>query len=127
MQWSRRFIGLKVFMSLAALGAEGYEKLVEHQAAMGDLLRDELQRAGFRVVNETPLPVVCFTHEKIEAGAPAPRTVVDRVNGSGRAWISEVLLSGERKALRACITSYRTGPEDVGILIGELERALAAV
>jgi aromatic-L-amino-acid decarboxylase len=52
---------------------------------------------------------------------------VDRVNGSGRAWISEVLLSGERKALRACITSYRTGPEDVGILIGELERALAAV
>jgi aromatic-L-amino-acid decarboxylase len=71
-QWSRRFIGLKVFMSLAALGAEGYEKLVEHQAAMGDLLRDELQRAGFRVVNETPLPVVCFTHEKIEAGAPAP-------------------------------------------------------
>ena len=37
-QWSRRHIGLKVFMALAELGLEGYARsLVEHQARMGGL------------------------------------------------------------------------------------------
>jgi len=124
LQWSRRFIGLKVFMALAALGAGGYEELVDQQTAMGSLLRKELQRAGWQIVNQTPLPLVCFTHERIVSSSPTCRAVVDEVNGRGRAWISEVLLSGGTKALRACITSYRTSPQDIGILIEELQRSL---
>lgn len=38
MQWSRRFIGLKVFLSLAVAGWEGYEQSIRHQTAMGDFL-----------------------------------------------------------------------------------------
>ncbi len=36
-QWSRRFIGLKLFMSLAERGEAGYAAMIEHQAEMGNL------------------------------------------------------------------------------------------
>jgi hypothetical protein len=34
--WSRRFMGLKVFMTLAELGSEGIAALIDRQAAMGN-------------------------------------------------------------------------------------------
>lgn len=126
LQWSRRCIGLKVFMALAELGAGGYEELVDHQAAMGEALRERLLGAGWRVVNRTPLPLVCFTHPRIEGGALSPRAVAKRVVAGGRAWVSTVHLATGQEALRACITSYRTTPEDLDILVEELERAVAA-
>jgi glutamate/tyrosine decarboxylase-like PLP-dependent enzyme len=123
-QWSRRFIGLKVFMTLAELGEAGLAAQIEHQAAMADLLRDELRTRGWRVVNDSPLAIVCFSHPEIEAGRTTTTAVVNDVVGRGRAWISEVRLSGNRLALRACITSYRTQPDDIGILSDELDAAV---
>ena len=64
MQWSRRFIGLKVFLSLMVAGWEGYAEAVRHQTRMGAFLRRELEAAGWRVVNQTPLPVACFVDVK---------------------------------------------------------------
>jgi aromatic-L-amino-acid decarboxylase len=124
-QWSRRFIGLKVFMTIAELGRDGLASQIEHQVAMGDLLRTELQAIGWRLVNDSPLAIVCFTHPLIENGASTVSAVVDQVVRKGRAWISEVRLSTRPDAaLRACITSYRTQPADIRILIDELRRAL---
>src|SRR5947208_15339474 len=60
-QWSRRFIGLKLFLALAHLGEPAYGEMIESQAHMGDALREWLKRAGCRVVNTTPLPWVCVT------------------------------------------------------------------
>jgi glutamate/tyrosine decarboxylase-like PLP-dependent enzyme len=123
-QWSRRATGLKVFMSLAELGIEGYGKLVEHQAAMGTLLRGKLTEAGWSLVADTPLPVVCFTHPDIEAGRLSIDDVIRRVYESRQTWISPVILDGRTRALRACITSYETEPEDLNVLIGELNKGL---
>jgi aromatic-L-amino-acid/L-tryptophan decarboxylase len=123
-QWSRRFIGLKLFMTLAELGRDGMAGLIEHQAAMGQLLRTRLASSGWRLVNDSPLAVVCFTHPEIESGRTTASAVVDRVVGGGRAWISEVRLSGPVVALRACITSHRTDPDDIDILVDELDRAV---
>jgi aromatic-L-amino-acid/L-tryptophan decarboxylase len=123
-QWSRRFIGLKVFMTLAELGADGMAQQIERQAAMGGLLRERLTAAGWRLVNDSPLAIVCFTHPEIEAGNRTTKAVMDRVVGGGNAWISEVRLSGPIVALRACITSHRTSPADIDILVDELERAI---
>jgi len=126
-QWSRRATGLKVFMSLAELGVAGYGKLVEHQAAMGVLLRTKLHDAGWTLVADTPLPVVCFTHPDIEAGRVSIDDVIQRVYANRQAWISPVILGGERRrALRACITSYETEPRDLDALLSELVRALRA-
>ncbi|MEZ4413194.1 MAG: aminotransferase class V-fold PLP-dependent enzyme [Gemmatimonadales bacterium] len=122
-QWSRRATGLKVFMSLAELGIEGYGTLVDHQAAMGQLLRDKLTAADWTLVADTPLPVVCFTHPDIEAGRLSIDDVVQRVYASRQAWISPVILGGHTRALRACITSYETEPKDLDVLIEELEQS----
>lgn len=123
-QWSRRFIGLKLFMTLAELGWDGMARLVEHQAAMAELLRGRLVSKGWRLVNDSPLAVVCFTHPEIESGTTTAAEVVDGVLTRGRAWISQVRLSGPVVAVRACITSHRTTANDVDILAEELERAI---
>jgi glutamate/tyrosine decarboxylase-like PLP-dependent enzyme len=124
-QWSRRFIGLKVFMTLAELGEQGLVRMIEAQAELGELLLDRLQRAGWRIVNRTPLPVVCFTHPRLEEGKLSVRELVERIYERGQVWVSEVLLGGNQAAVRACITNYRTRPGDVEALLEELDRCLA--
>ena len=42
MQWSRRFTGLKVLLSLMVAGWDGYASAIRHQTAMGDALRTRL-------------------------------------------------------------------------------------
>ncbi|AHG93575.1 Pyridoxal-dependent decarboxylase (plasmid) [Gemmatirosa kalamazoonensis] len=125
LQWSRRFIGLKLFMTLATLGADGMAAALEHQADMGDLLRARLRERGWIVVNDTPLPLACFTHPRIRAGERTTAAVVSAVQARGHAWISDVALTGDERVLRACITNYKTVPADLEILLDELDRALA--
>jgi glutamate/tyrosine decarboxylase-like PLP-dependent enzyme len=57
MQWSRRFIGLKPFLTLAVAGWKGYADVSRKQAALRDYLRDRLQTSGWTVVNDTPSPL----------------------------------------------------------------------
>lgn len=121
-QWSRRATGLKVFMSLAALGMEGYAALIEHQTRMGTLLRDKLEAAGWLVVNDTPLPVVCFIHPEVRAGALSTAELLEKIYERGRVWISDVAYAGET-VFRACITSYRTEKDDLDCLVEEVELA----
>jgi glutamate/tyrosine decarboxylase-like PLP-dependent enzyme len=120
-QWTRRALGLKVVMALGELGLEGYARLIDHQAAMGELLRDKLRAAGWEVVNDTPLPVVCFTDRALREGRPDAATVAQRVQDGGACWVSSLPLRGSG-VLRACITSYLTEPHDLAALIAELER-----
>ena len=124
-QWSRRFIGLKVFLTLAELGEQGLAVMIERQASLGEELRGRLQKAGWSLVNRTPLPVVCATHPRILEGRTTVRAVVERVQARGQAWVSEVLLAGRTPAVRACITNYRTTSDDLAFLVEELGRALA--
>jgi aromatic-L-amino-acid/L-tryptophan decarboxylase len=123
-QWSRRFIGLKVFMSLAAAGRPGYAAQIERDCRLGDRLRVRLREAGWEVVNRTPLPVVCFVPDAPADAAELAR-IAGAVEASGDAWISVAELAG-RPALRACITSYRTTETDLDALCDSLERARSA-
>jgi aromatic-L-amino-acid/L-tryptophan decarboxylase len=121
-QWSRRFIGLKVFCVLAEHGAEGVARLIEGQAAMADLLRELLTDADWRIVNDTPLPVVCFTRP----GLGPAHDLAKRVRATGEAWISSVRLGNPPvEALRACITNHRTEEEDLRELRGLISRLKA--
>ena len=126
LQWSRRFLGLRVFMTLATEGLEGLAADAERQTALGRALRARLASAGFTLLNESPLPVVCFTHPRIDANEVRGLDVLDRVLRGGRAWISHVKLGG-RFALRACVTSYLAVEADLDVLVDELRAALEAV
>jgi aromatic-L-amino-acid decarboxylase len=124
-QWSRRFIGLKVFMSLAGAGRAGYAAQIEHDCRLGDRLRARLRRDGWRVVNETPLPLVCFVPDHNEDSAVDRLNLIAReVEASRAAWISVAQLGG-RHALRACITSHRSTEADVDALCDLLLSARA--
>jgi glutamate/tyrosine decarboxylase-like PLP-dependent enzyme len=124
-QWSRRFIGLKLFLALASRGESGYAEMIEGQAEVGDYLRKRLETAGWAHVSSSPLPVCCVTHPRIEAGETSIDAVLERVLAGGQAWISKVKL-GDRHALRACITSRLTSRDDVDVLVAEMTAAVAS-
>jgi glutamate/tyrosine decarboxylase-like PLP-dependent enzyme len=115
MQWSRRFIGLKVYLALATLGFEGYIELWRKQVSLGELLRTRLRDDGFTIVNDTPLPVVCFRGSSGDLGAIA-KNVKD-------AWISVIKLATGERALRACVINHRTTESDVHALCDALRAA----
>jgi hypothetical protein len=48
-------------------------------SGLGELLREHLRRAGWRIVNRTPLPVVCFSHPRLEEGKPSIRELVEEL------------------------------------------------
>lgn len=125
LQWSRRFIGLKAFLSLAVAGWSGYETTIRHQTAMGDLLREELEKNDWKIINQTPLPVVCFVDGGSEEGRSEAflHAIASRVVASGEAWISTTKLAPDVPVLRACITNYRTGESDVKSLVTSLNKA----
>ncbi len=129
LQWSRRFIGLKVFLSLAVAGWKGYEILIKEQTALGNLLRQQLAIHEWKVVNDTPLPIVCFLDGKSPAGSSA--THLDAIAGevvkSGKAWISTTRLNNKMPVLRACLTNYKTQAEDILALIAALDEAREGV
>src|SRR5437762_7705317 len=116
-QWSRRFIGLKLFLALAERGESGYVEMIEHQARMGDVLRDALQRAGWRIVNTTPLPLVCFTRDGLDTGRFLSALYQRQI-----AWMSEVRLGDAAPVVRACVTSFRTNESDVEWVVREMSR-----
>ncbi|MGH7712788.1 MAG: pyridoxal phosphate-dependent decarboxylase family protein [Gemmatimonadaceae bacterium] len=126
LQWSRRFIGLKVFFALAEHGMEGLGRIIERQANIAYQLRERLRAAGWRIVNDSQLPLVCFTHEAIDGQNLTTQMVVDRVLARGRCWISQVTLPRDTHALRACITSFETTDADLDILVEDLESAIGA-
>jgi aromatic-L-amino-acid decarboxylase len=118
-QWSRRFIGLKLFMALAEQGQSGYVEMLEHQARMGDVLRNALRASGWRIVNETPLPLVCFTREGL-----VPAEFLAAMHRRQIAWMSEARV-GDMPVVRACITSFKTTEEDIHWVVEEMNRLMA--
>jgi glutamate/tyrosine decarboxylase-like PLP-dependent enzyme len=119
-QWSRRFIGLKLFVSLAHRSEDGYVSMIEHQTQMGDVLRDSLRRGGWRIVNSTPLPVVCFTRDGLNTSDFVAKVLQRQI-----AWIADVRLAGGPPVLRACITSFRTSEKDVQWAVDEMTKLVS--
>jgi glutamate/tyrosine decarboxylase-like PLP-dependent enzyme len=117
-QWSRRFIGLKLFLSLAEKGEAGYAEMIEHQTCMGEVLREALKASGWRIVNSTPLPLVCFTREPV-----VPATFLAALHKHQIAWMSEARIAGT-PVIRACITSFRTKEADIHWVVDEMNRLI---
>ena len=118
-QWSRRFIGLKLFMALAHQGEAGYAAMIEHQTRMGEHLRECLAASGWRIVNSTPLPLVCFTRPGLH-----PARLLAALRDGQIAWMSEAQVDGT-EVMRACITSFRTTAQDIDSVVGEMNRLVA--
>jgi len=118
-QWSRRFLGLRLFLSLAAAGWDGYARHVEHAVEMAALLKAELRARGWTIANDSPVAVVCAEPPTGSSDIPA---IVQRVLASGKAWVSAATFE-TRPVVRACVTHGETSHEDVSTLVEALEAA----
>jgi glutamate/tyrosine decarboxylase-like PLP-dependent enzyme len=118
-QWSRRFMGFKLFLSLAVVGRDGYAAMIGRSVDLAKRLQDILAASGWTVVNDPSLAVVCFVDE--HSGVD-PAVVAKRVVERGEAWISVARFEG-RPVLRACITSHRTTEADLERLVEALNAA----
>ncbi|WP_428538887.1 pyridoxal phosphate-dependent decarboxylase family protein [Rhodopila sp.] len=118
-QWSRRFVGLRLFLSLAAGGWGGHGAHVERAVELGHRLAERMRRQGWTVANEAGLAVVCL---RPPAGSVAVREIVGRVVGSGDAWVSAARFEGG-EVIRACVTHGETSAEDIDAVASLLERA----
>ena len=119
MQWSRRFLGLRLFLSLAAAGWAGYAEHVERSLELIGLLREQLLARGWRIANDSPVGVLCV---EPPAGLGDVRSIVNRLLASGRAWVAAAKFEG-RDVIRACVTSGETTPDDVSELVSALNAA----
>jgi len=118
-QWSRRFLGLRLFLSLAAAGWRGYGEHLERAVELMALLKDMLAAKGWTIVNDSPLAVLCI---EPPPGREDVRALVNRVTASGRAWIAAAKLEG-RDIIRVCLTHGEASQEDILELVKALSGA----
>jgi glutamate/tyrosine decarboxylase-like PLP-dependent enzyme len=127
MQWSRRFLGLRVLLPLLAVGWDGYAASLRRQVGLADRLRERLRARGWAIVNDTPLPIVCFVDGTDERGARADGRFLDAVArsviASAGGWISVPRFASGARALRACVNNHRTEERDVDRLVDALDAA----
>lgn len=119
-QWSRRFIGLKLFLALAQHGESGYAGMIEHQTRMGGVLRELLSCTGWSIVNATPLPLVCFTREGLDAAR-----FLAALHERQIAWMSQVRIGDGPPVVRACVTSFRTTEADIKWVVVEMNKLIS--
>jgi glutamate/tyrosine decarboxylase-like PLP-dependent enzyme len=119
LQWSRRFMGLRLFLSLATAGWDGYAAHVERAAAVIERVRERLVGHGWRVANDSGLAVLCVLPPP---GSLAVRGIVQRVLESGRAWVAVASHEG-REVVRICATHGEIAQSDVDELIAALQAA----
>jgi len=115
-QWSRRFLGLRLFLSLAIAGWDGYARHVERCVRLASMIAEQLGMRGWSIANRSRLAVLCAVPP---AGADAAPAIVKRVLASGRAWVSLATFEG-RQVIRICVTHGETASDDVAKLIDAL-------
>jgi glutamate/tyrosine decarboxylase-like PLP-dependent enzyme len=121
-QWSRRFAGLKIYLSLLMFGKKGYAEVIGKHVQVGNSLRKLLEEDSWSIKNQSPLPVVCFTDETWSDDPGFARAICDRIVASGDAWVSVYPIRQE-ETLRACITNYQTSEVHLKKLVELLARA----
>ena len=112
-QWSRRFLGLRLFLSLGVAGWQGIAQHVERAVAVVAQVKERLEVRGWTVANDSPLAVLCV---EPPAGGPSVRAIVRSTLESGRAWVARSTFEG-REVVRVCATHGHTSLADVDELV----------
>ncbi|HEY3763550.1 MAG TPA: pyridoxal-dependent decarboxylase [Gaiellales bacterium] len=114
----RRFRSLKLWMVLRAYGAEGLRTIVAGHVELARRLEAAIRaEPGWELLAPVPFSTVCFRHHPsgVDDEAALRRhneTIIERVNATGRVFISHTQLHG-RYALRVAIGNAATTAEHV--------------
>ena len=116
-QWSRRFLGLRLFLALASGGWAAHTAHVERATALAQTLATRLTASGWSVLNDPALAVVCAVPPPGSDDIPR---IVKAVLSAGTAWVSVARFAG-RDVLRACITHGQTTEADIAQVAAALD------
>jgi glutamate/tyrosine decarboxylase-like PLP-dependent enzyme len=126
-QQTRGFRALKLWMTIQAVGADGYRREITRQVELARRLAEKVRgRPGLELLATGPLSVVCFRARPAEGIAAAEadalnRAVAERLQAEGRVFLTTTQVR-DAVALRACIVSFRTQEADLDVLLDETER-----
>jgi len=118
-QWSRRFIGFRLWMMLRTFGTSGYQTMFDRHFALAAYLREQLSQHGWTIRNTGKLPVIVFDDTEYELDS---QKIADQLEKRGKVWLGRVGFE-DRTVLRACTTSFLSEISDVDLLISELNAA----
>jgi aromatic-L-amino-acid decarboxylase len=130
----RRFRALKLWFYLADVGVEGLQARLRRDLENARWLAGEVDAAraqGWERVAPAPLQTVCMRHAPPALADEAARTahnlaIADRVNRSGRAYVTPSVLKG-KQMIRVSIGAEGTERRHVEAVWRELREAAEAV
>jgi aromatic-L-amino-acid/L-tryptophan decarboxylase len=122
-QWSRAFLALKVWLSLAAHGTEAYGRRIAHDVELARYLDQRVrEHPDLEPMCPVTLSIACFRYAPAAAGLDAPELdalnerLMVAIRRDGRAFPSNAELGG-RYCLRACLVNHRTEAADIDALV----------
>lgn len=123
----RRFRALKLWCLIRSEGVEGLQARLRRDLENARWLAGEISaRENWRVVAPVPLQTVCVRHEQPGLSGEAldahTRSWADRVNRSGKAYLTPAILGG-RWMVRVSIGAERTERADVEALWKLMQQA----
>jgi aromatic-L-amino-acid/L-tryptophan decarboxylase len=105
-----RFRALKLWFVMRYFGRERIEAMLRHQIEWAQRLAKLIAAdPRFEVVAPVPFSVVCF---RLKGSEDDQKQIMDRVNESGRVFISGTVLNG-RQVIRLAIGNLATTWDDV--------------
>jgi aromatic-L-amino-acid/L-tryptophan decarboxylase len=114
----RRFRSLKLWMVLRAYGADGLAAVVRGHVELARRLEAAIRdEPGWELLAPVPFSTVCFRHHPVGVDDESElrvhnEAIIERVNATGRAFISHTDLKG-RYAVRVAIGNAATTAEHV--------------
>jgi glutamate/tyrosine decarboxylase-like PLP-dependent enzyme len=112
---SRRFRGLKLWLSLQYHGRKAFREAIARDLRHAQALAQEIRSSPeLELVAPVPLSAVCFRHRNKDSLA-----VLQRVIARGRVYLSNATIGGQ-SALRACFVNHRTTEDDVRAIVSEV-------
>lgn len=118
-QWSRRFLGLRLFVALAAAGWEGIGSHVERSVAVVERIRVRLLAMGWTIANN-PLLAVLAVRPPAHLGEV--KAIVRRVVAAGQVWVAQAVFEGH-DVIRICATHGEATLDDVDLLVNALNQS----
>jgi len=119
---SRPQRAMKVWLSLQAFGRDGYTAMIEYNIQLAAYMEELVQATpGLALAAPRELSIVCWRVEPGGVEGDALEEMQSRVIADlerrGIAMVSNARLRDGRTALRACITNFRTRPEDIEAIV----------
>jgi glutamate/tyrosine decarboxylase-like PLP-dependent enzyme len=132
LELSRRFRGLKLWLSLRYHGLAAFRESIRKDLAHASRLTEAVERAPqLELMARGELSAVCFRYrgsgETSEGGLNRLNaSILQRTQKRGRIYLSNATLGG-KFCLRACIVNHRTKDADVDAVIPEVLAAAKEV